>query len=79
MAEALGWMIKVGEAAAVAEIAAALVDGGLVLACVLPVAAVLLGAPAYELIRCMPIHQLHAPNRKLCCENLEQARLSQLC
>ena len=48
----LGWMIRVGEAAAVAEIAAALVDaGGLVLACDLPVAAAFLGSPAYELIR----------------------------
>lgn len=63
-------MIQVGEAAAVAEIAAALLGGGLVLACVLPVAAVLLGAPAYELIRRMPTHWLHASNRKIRCETL---------
>ncbi len=58
LAEALGWMIQVGEAAAVAEIVAAVVKaGGLVLACDPPVAAVVLGgappgqSPVLELIR----------------------------
>lgn len=58
MAEALGWMIRVGEAFPVAEIAAALVDGGgLALASDPPVAAAVLGGalpdnfPCLELIR----------------------------
>ncbi|BDA49836.1 hypothetical protein COCOBI_14-4560 [Coccomyxa sp. Obi] len=58
MAEAMGWMIRVGEAFAVAEIAAALVDGGgLALVSDPPIAAAVLGGtppdkfPCVELIR----------------------------
>lgn len=58
MAEALGWMLRVGEASLVAELAAGLVDGGgLVLASDPPVAAIILGGsppdnyPCLELIR----------------------------
>ena len=58
VAEALGWMLRVREAFLVAELAAALVDGGgLVLASDPPVAAIILGGsppdnyPCLELIR----------------------------
>lgn len=58
VAAACLWMIYVGEAKAVAEVTAALVDaGGLRIACDVKTAMVILGeslagSPCYELIKC---------------------------